>query len=501
MMRTGKDYLESLRDGRQVYLGKEKVTDITTHKAFANTARTFARVYDLKRSPEFIDTCSFEENGERHSAWFLMPRSKEDLQKRADIHRLTAEWTHGLMGRSPDHVASYLTGMCMQPEIFQDKPGVSLERLRAIYEDMKQRDLFTCYLVLSPQSSRQPSPDGKKYPSLRVVAEDDKGVIVSGMKMLGTSAVFSDEALVGCMMPLGPGQEDEAISFTMPMNTPGTKIFVRKSFERMAENKIDAYFSSQFDETDAVMTFDNVHIPWERVFVYRNLAVTREMYYNTPAHIMGNHQSNWRFLAKYRLLNGIAHKAADMAGLLQIPAVQQTLGNLAAGESGIAAQISAQIHDFETLPSGYVHINRRYLYSTLHWCANNYYLLAEEVRVLLGSNPFIMPADASILENSEVSDLFEENWRTPGASASERYLFNRMAWDLVGSEYASRHTQYERFYGGPPHVMNMYNFTNYPWQERQAIVKNILGDMALHLAQTTTTPSPTPAEERINEHA
>ena len=128
MMRTGDDYLASLRDGRQVYVGSELVTDVTSHRAFAGTARTFARLYDLKRSPEYLKETSFEENGERHTSWFLMPRTKDDLFKRARAHQLAAEWTHGLMGRSPDHVASYLAGMCMAPEAFEGQPGAYFDR-------------------------------------------------------------------------------------------------------------------------------------------------------------------------------------------------------------------------------------------------------------------------------------------------------------------------------------------------------------------------------------
>src|SRR5690606_2823959 len=115
--------------------------------------------------------------------------------------------TYGLMGRSPDHVASYLTGMCMLSEMFENQPNVWYDHLYAYYEKARREDLFVCYLVLSPQASRGGAAEGPPYPSLRVIAEDDKGVIVDGMKMLGTSAVFSDEALVGCMMPLAPGRE------------------------------------------------------------------------------------------------------------------------------------------------------------------------------------------------------------------------------------------------------------------------------------------------------
>ncbi len=476
-MRTGSNYLAALRDGRQVYLGSKLVSNVTTDPAFSNTAKSFARVYDLKGSADHIDDMSFSEDGQRYSAWFLMPKSKEDLFKRAHAHQSVAQWTHGLMGRSPDHVASYLVGMCMQPELFEGKNGVWLSHLKNYLDYIKKRDLFVCYLVLSPHSSRPPARPEKEYPSLRVVAEDSEGITVHGVKTLGTAAVFSDEALVGCMMPLGAGQENEAVTFAVPIATAGIKVFVRKSYEAQAQNKVDSYFSSQFDESDAVMTFDHVRIPWERVFTYKNLEVTRDMYYKTPAHIMGNHQANWRFLTKFKLINGIAYESAKLGGLLSLPPIQQTLGTLAAAEAAIEGLISSQIHNFETLPSGYVHINRRYMYATLSWCANNYYQIAEDVRTLLGSGPFLLPADASILNDGETGSMFDLCWDSPGADARLRYKFVRLAWDFLGSEFASRQTQYERFYGGPPHVMSLYNFLQCPWQEREASINTILESM------------------------
>ena len=110
---------------------------------------------------------------------------------------------------------------------------------------------------------------------MRVVAEDEEGIIVSGLKMLGTSAVFSDEAWIGSMIPLGADQVSEAVTFAVPINAPGVQIWVRKSFELAAANKIDSYFSSQFDETDAVMVLDNVRVPWNRVFCFRDVPLMR----------------------------------------------------------------------------------------------------------------------------------------------------------------------------------------------------------------------------------
>ena len=115
MLKSGKDHLESLRDGRVVYIGSEKVDDVTTHPAFRNGARSMAAIYDLKAArPEF----SFEENGERVSAYFLRAKTKAHLEKRTALHRAIASMSHGLLGRSPDHVSSFVTGMAMNSSVF-----------------------------------------------------------------------------------------------------------------------------------------------------------------------------------------------------------------------------------------------------------------------------------------------------------------------------------------------------------------------------------------------
>ncbi|AMN40165.1 4-hydroxyphenylacetate 3-hydroxylase family protein [Rhodoplanes sp. Z2-YC6860] len=480
MLRTGDDYLQSLRDGRCVYIGGERVDDVTAHPAFRNTARSFARIYDRKREPEHLDAMTFTEDGKRCSSWFLLPRSRQDLDKRAECHRRLAEWSYGLLGRSPDHVPAFVGGMAMVPELFDANREGFGQNVRDYFQHLKQGDLFACYLVLTPQGSR----DSKLYrdtglanPALTVVKEDSEGIVVSGLKLLGTSAVFSNEAWVGSMIPLGPDQVAEAVTFAIPINQPGVQLWVRESFELRAANRIDHYFASQFDESDGVMVFDNVRVPWNRVFCHSDVTLMRDMYFKTPAHVMGNHQSNWRFVEKLKLIAGIAHKSCEMAGVMNVPAIQQTLGRLAAAEATLLGLMAGQLDQHQTLANGHVHVNRRFLYAALQWCASNYAALAEEVRSLMGAGPFLLPADTTVFENPETRRTFETYWELPSASADERYRFIKMAWDLLGSEFAGRHTQYEKFYGGPPHIMDLYSFFNCPWQERRAVVDRILTDM------------------------
>src|SRR6516165_7404398 len=123
MLMTGKEYLQSIRDGRVIYVGKERVKDQTTHPAFADGARTYAALFDMKSDPAVRDLMTFEEDGECYSMYYLQPRSQEDLRRRNRAHRKIADFCFGLMGRTPDAFAGNLTGLSLKPEVFDSAPG------------------------------------------------------------------------------------------------------------------------------------------------------------------------------------------------------------------------------------------------------------------------------------------------------------------------------------------------------------------------------------------
>src|SRR6201987_1546609 len=142
MLMTGKEYLESIRDGRTLYVGRERVADQTRHPAFAGAARTYAALYDLKSDPNLREIMTFEEGGERYSMYYLQPRSQQDLRRRNRAHRKIADFCFGLMGRTPDAFAGNLTGLSMKPEVFDSEPGGSRDNLLAIYRHIRRHDLF-----------------------------------------------------------------------------------------------------------------------------------------------------------------------------------------------------------------------------------------------------------------------------------------------------------------------------------------------------------------------
>jgi 4-hydroxyphenylacetate 3-monooxygenase len=480
VLRSAKEHLESLRDGRVVYIGGERIADVTTHSAFRNAARSIAMLYDLKRDSAHRDTLSYVEDGERFSMYYLLPRSREDLVRRMHAHKLIAAASYGLMGRSPDHVASFIAGMALQPEALGSAMAggrTFADNLLAYYREMRHEDAYIAYAVIPPPGARDPAFSGRideKSPTLRVVDEDDAGVTVSGMKLLATGAIFANEIWVGNVQPVAPDRKKEAITCAVPVNAPGLSLWSRKPFEPQVRSEFDNPLSFRFDESDSVVLFDAVKVPWERVFCHNDAPLSREIYIKTPSHSFGNHQANVRFWAKLELLLGLANKIAVAGNLERVPTVRETLGRLAALEAMLAGMIYGQCFDHEDLGNGYVAFNRRYMYGALSWCTENYGEICDKIRELMGAGVFLMPADASFLLDPNLRETFDVYWRTANCTALDRLKLFRLAWDLLGSEFGTRHMQYERFYAGPSFVVRDHSYRECPWPRFRAIVDDLL---------------------------
>ena len=196
MLRNGKQFLAGLRDGRTVYVGGHRVDDVVVHPAFRGAARTLARLFDYKADPGNSDLMSFEEKGERYSTYFLKPETREDLARRSRAHYAIADQNYGLIGRSPDHVASFVTGLAMNPEIL-DRDGDSFSsNITAYYEHLRNNDLYATYAVHPAPQSKNEALFGDtkgRQAVLQVVDEDQQGITLNGMKMLATAGVFCDE--------------------------------------------------------------------------------------------------------------------------------------------------------------------------------------------------------------------------------------------------------------------------------------------------------------------
>ena len=300
MLVSGERKLERMRDGRVVYVGAERVDDVTSHPAFRAGAQTIAGLYDLKADPAQRDLFSFEEGGDRFSLYWLRCRNRDDLARRMRCCKAIADATYGFIGRSPDQVSGLITGLAMNAQLLDGlHPGFGRNLLR-YYEQARADDLYLSFAV-TPASGRKSADlfpgQQRDDPNLQVVAEDDSGVVVSGMKMLATSAVYADEVLIGNLTPIDEKLKSEAITAALPLNAPGVSLWSRQPYALAARHEADYPMSYRFDETDSVLVCERVKIPWERVFQHNDAVMSRRIYIDTPANCYQNHQSNIRFWA------------------------------------------------------------------------------------------------------------------------------------------------------------------------------------------------------------
>ena len=477
MQLSGGEYLETLRDGRVVYLGGEQVDDVTTHPAFRNAARSFAMIQDLKRDPVNRNFMTYEENGERYDMYWLMPRTREDLVRRWRAQQYIADITYGMMGRTQDFYAGFVVALAMHPEILDTNEYKFADNIAKYYDYLRSNDLFVCNAVTPPPGIRQREAyleRGKTLPALRVTKEGDGGVTVDGVKLLATAAPFAHEIWLGNIQRLAPEFDKESITCSIPIDTPGLCLWARKSFEKHAVSEFDNPFSFRYDEADCIVVCEDVHVPWERVFVHDDAELSVDIYYKTAAHSMGNHQSTIRYHSKLKFLTGIARRIAEVAGTIKIPAVQDTLGHLAAMESMIGGMVQGQVHDHETLPGGYVNINRRLMYAAIYWCYIHYDEICATIRELMGGGVMQMPADVTVLERADMREKFETYWATPEHSAEHRFKLFKAAWDAVGSDFAGRHMLYERFYIGPAFIARMHAYREADWEELCGMTDRLL---------------------------
>ncbi len=475
MLMTGREYLETIQDGRVIYIGSERVENQVTHPAFRSGAQTYAAMYDLKIANR--DLMSYEENGERYPIYYLQPRSQEDLRRRNRAHRKIANFCFGLLGRTPDAIGGNITGLTMKPEVFDSEPGGNKTNLLNIYQHMRRDDIFATYAIVPPQSARNKeyyASQGLAQPALRVTAEDDKGVTLNGMKMLASGSAYAHEVLIGNVMPLAPDQKKEAITCVIPLNLPGLSLWSRKPFNREGDRVFDAPLTAHFDESDCMLVFKDVKVPWEKVIVHDNAALSRNIYVQTPSHVMANHQCNVRFGSKLRFVLGMASLVTQATGARDIPAVRETLARLSAMEAGFNAMIDGQIEAFIEVDHGYALYNRRYMYAAIHWAMENHSLVMDIVRELMGGGQFQFPASIDVIDDPELKETFETLWTAGAFEAADRMKLFKLAWDLIGSDHASRAMSYEKLFVGPAFAVRNYNFLNTPWDEFHSVAEDFM---------------------------
>lgn len=481
MIKTGTEHLKSLRDKRAVYINGERVDDVTVHPAFRRAIGSFCELYDFQSKPENRELMTFAtEKGDRASRIWELPESMGELIERRRGLEAWNELHCGFLGRAPDHVASCISGMYMGLDVFEAYDKARAGALSDYYRYARDNDIYLTYVIINPQADRSKSASQQKNEFLTagVVDRDAEGITVHGAKMLATGGIMANEVFVTCIQPLQPGDEKYAISFVIPMNQKGLKILSRKSYEQGAPHVFDNPLSSRFDENDAVLYFDNVKVPWERVFIVDNIEMCQKQFQATPAHVYQNYQAMVRLSVKMRFLLGIARRITEINGITGFPQVREMLGQLAA-EAGMVDSLVSAMEARGTKYGKYFVPHRHTLYAAQTLTQQLYPKVVNTVRELAGGGMIMLPSSVDDFGNAELADLIEKTQQSPAAGAVDRVKFYKLAWDAVGSEFASRHQQYEMFYAGATFVTKGHSFRTYDWQAATNLLDRMLGSYSL----------------------
>ena len=493
MPKNGTQHLDSLRDGREIFINGKPVEDVTTHPAFRNSTRSMASLYDFQSAAENIERMTFESpsNGARVNRQWQLPTTYEEMVTRRQAIEAWNEVHYGFMGRAPDHVASTLAGFMMGIDLLEDHDPKRAGALRDYYAFVRNNDHYVTYVIVNPQGDRSKatSEQGEEFHTVGIVDEDNEGITVKGAKMLGTGTVMCNEVLVASLLPLKEGEEHYAITFALPMNAKGLKQMCRRSYEENAASVFDYPLSSRYDENDAILYFDEVKVPWERVFALRDPQVCRGLFHTAPGHAMQNYQSMIRLMVKMRFLVGIARMVAETTGVVNFPQVREKLGQL----TSEAQMIEALVYGMEAgarRVGPYLAPTRNAVVSALVLAQQLYPKVITAIREIAGGGLIMLPSDVRDFANPELADLIHKTQKSSAYSPEDRVKAFKLAWDAIGSEFGSRHTTYEMFYAAPNFMNQTMAFDSYDWARATGMVERMLASYDLEESLAELNPDP-----------
>jgi aromatic ring hydroxylase len=448
----GKRYLEGLRDGREVWYRGERIDDVTSHPEFAQMAKSIARIYDMQHAPKTRDVMTYEQdNGLRASYSYFLPTKPEHLLLRRRNTEVWVREVFGMCGRLPDFCASMVIGYYdIRHELAKLNPD--LARNTATYlKYARDHDLCLSHGLHDPcmDKSLRPSQDPDRC--VRVVKERDDGIVVRGARF-NTFGVFSNEILISPTYMFTEDEPEFALWFTIPCNAPGLKQVTREVFS--GRNPLDHPVSARFDEVDSLVIFDDVFVPWERVFLYREPLGANRLF---RGNVMSWASYAGSVLTQLRMevLVAVAHLLATTSGVDKRPNVLSTLGEMCTYLSLARTNLRAGEIDCERTPGGHYRTaaapERRALVTMV---SERFVELVEHI----GTSSIIFLPTAEDWTAPELKKHLDVYMRGKGTSPLDRYKLCKLAWDLTGDGYGGRQQLYERLHSGDPTmvVQNAY---------------------------------------------
>ncbi|MFO2549569.1 4-hydroxyphenylacetate 3-hydroxylase [Alicyclobacillus cycloheptanicus] len=462
-MRTltrGEQYVKSLDDGRTVWLNGERVEKVAEHPAFRATLTTIGRLFDRLDEEGVREQIGFlvQDTGRYAHNAFLVPRSREDLARRTAAFQDWADQTQGVMSRLSDYARSMVTGWYAVREAFRADDKHFPDKISKYYESARDHDLFSTTALLDPQINRAKRLDDQNPDAvLRIVAENEEGVVIRGAKMIATAGPYSHDFLVFPFHHVDQAHPAYAHALIVPANLQGLHMICREPFT--VPDRTAHPLSSQYDEMDAVLIFDDVLVPWERVLLKDNPEAVWRLRQNTSANALAFHQTVVRAAAKLRFVAGVGCAIAEAIGVNGFLHVQEKLGELLMQVNTLEALVTAS--EAHARPDAFGNqIPAISFLDTARNLNSQYYPRAIEILQQIGAGGFMqVPAGSSAYDGS-VAQLIDKYYAGASVSAERKVKLFQLGWDLIGSQLGARHQLYERYYAGDPVRMFANQYLN-----------------------------------------
>lgn len=479
-IKTGHDYLESLRDGRRLLIDGELVKDVTRDRRFTGAAHTIAELLDMQHGEKASDlTYESPTTGSTVGVSHLVPRTPQDLARRRVGLQTWAETTYGMMGRSPDFMNVMIAAHGAAHPFFEQAHAGCGENIRRYADQCREQDLVMTHVLVNPQVDRS-RPVEKQETDLaaKVVKEDDRGIYISGARTVSTLAAFSNEVLVFPSTYLTPSPEaaDYAFGCGIPVSTPGVTWISRPTLLPNADAAYaDFPLSLRMDESDAVVVFENAFVPWERVFLYRNVEACNQVHARTFSGPQAATQSAVRALAKTEFMLALALKIARSTKIDEHLHVQGMLSEIMVFRETLRSVLTASEVNAKLSPFGTLVPDANALWVVRMGFPKMFIRMQGIIQLLGASGLVAVPSYAET--QGAGADLVERFYQSANSTAAERVKLFRLAFDASMSAFAGRQQLYERYYTGDPVRLAAMLFNLYDKKPFHDRMDDILADI------------------------
>nr|WP_062333266.1 4-hydroxyphenylacetate 3-hydroxylase N-terminal domain-containing protein [Herbidospora sakaeratensis] len=446
---TGDEYLESLRDGRTVYIGGERVADVTSHPAFRNSARSIAQLYDALHEPDaegVLRVPTDTGNGGFTHPYFRTARSADDLLLARDAIVAWQRRVYGWMGRTPDYKAGFFGTLQANADLY----GPFRDNALRWYKEAQERVLYFNHAIAHPPIDRDRPADRTADVCVHVEEETDAGLVVSGAKVVATgSAITNANFIAHFGLPIR--DKKFGLVFTVPTNAPGLTLICRSSYEWAAAaqgSPFDYPLSSRLDENDAIMVFDRVHVPWEDVFMY-DAGAANAFAARSGVQERFTFHGCARLAVKLDFIAGCVLKGVEATGVSAFRGVQAQVGEILNWRDLFWGLSDAMAKSPLPWHGGSVRPNVNYANAYRTFMGVGYPKIKEIIQKTLGSGLIYLNSHADDWRNPEIRPYLDRYLRgSRDMAAVDRVKLLKLLWDAVGTEFAGRHELYERSYAG-----------------------------------------------------